>query len=149
MSVLHIVFKVGGTEYVLPASDVVEMESYVGATRIPGTAAHVAGLVQIRGKVIPVVDLRARFGLPALERTLDSRVIVVRQGERLVGLLADSARDIMKIRPADFRAPPEMVTEQASGFVDSIAQAGQRLVMRVDFTKVIGHDPLLPKEQAS
>jgi purine-binding chemotaxis protein CheW len=142
MSALHVVFKVGEVEYVLPAADVVELESFAGATRIPGAPPHVAGLVQIRGKVIAVVDLRARFGLPAAERTLDSRVIVVRQGERLVGLLADSARDVVKIGPEEFRRPPEIVSDETEGFVDSIAQTGKRLVMRVDFAKVIGNqDP--------
>ena len=144
MSALHVVFKVGAVEYVLPAADVVELESFNGATRIPGAPPYVAGLVQIRGKVIAVVDLRARFGLPAIERTLDSRVIVVRHGERLVGLLADSARDVLKIDPAEFRPPPEVVSEETEGFVDSIAQPNKRLVMKVDFSKVIGHQASLP-----
>lgn len=142
MSALHVVFKVGTVEYVLPASDVVELESYSGATRIPGAPHYVAGLVQIRGKVIAVVDLRARFGLPPIERTLDARVIVVRHGERLVGLLADSARDVVKIDPNDFRPPPEVVTEETEGFVDSIAQPNKRLVMKVDFGKIIGRQEL-------
>jgi purine-binding chemotaxis protein CheW len=144
MSSLHVVFKVGESDYVLPASQVVEIETYGGATRIPGTAPHVAGLVQIRGKVIAVIDLRKRFGLPPIERTLDARVIVVRHGERLVGLLADSARDVMKIDAGEFRAPPDVVSEETQGFVDSIAQPGKRLVMRVDFARVIGQ-PELPQ----
>lgn len=65
MSVLHVVFKVDGAEYVLPAADVLQMESFTGATPVPGAAPHVAGLVQVRGRVIPVVDARLRFGLPA------------------------------------------------------------------------------------
>lgn len=138
MTALHVVFTVGDSEYVLPATDVVELESFSGATQIPGAAPYVAGLVQIRGKVIPVVDLRARFGLPPVERTLGARVIVVRHGDRLVGLLADSARDVVKLDPNDLRAPPELVAEQANGFVDSVAQAGKRLMMRIDFAKVIG-----------
>lgn len=144
MSALHVVFKVGEVEYVLPAADVVELESFTGATRIPGAPPYVAGLVQIRGKVIAVVDLRARFGLPAIARTLDSRVIVVRHGERLVGLLADSARDVVKIADDEFRKPPEVVSEETEGFVDSIAQPGKRLVMRVDFGKVIGRQEIAP-----
>ncbi|MBL8950900.1 MAG: chemotaxis protein CheW [Myxococcaceae bacterium] len=142
MSALHVVFKVGEVEYVLPASEVVELESYTGATRVPGAPPYVAGLVQIRGKVIAVVDLRARFGLPPKERTLDSRVIVVRHGTRLVGLLADSARDVVKIDSNEFRSPPEVVSDETEGFVDSIAQPNRRLVMRVDFTKVIGRQEL-------
>jgi purine-binding chemotaxis protein CheW len=137
---LHVLFKVGEADYVLAAEHVIEMESFSGATQIPGAAPYVAGLVQIRGKVIPVVDLRGRFGLPPIERTLDSRVVVVQHEDRLVGLLVDSAREVLKIDDAEFRPPPDIVSEQAAGFVDSIAQAGKRLVMRIDFTKVIGRD---------
>jgi purine-binding chemotaxis protein CheW len=137
MSTLHLLFKVGEAEYVLPASEVREMESFTGATRIPGALSHVAGLVQIRGKVIPVIDLRVRFGLTAIERTIDSRVIVVSEGTRDIGLLADSAREVLKIDDGEFKPPPEVVAEQAAGFVSSIAQAGKRLVMRLDTGRVI------------
>jgi purine-binding chemotaxis protein CheW len=142
MTALHILFKVGNGDYVLPAADVLQMESFTSATQVPGAASYVAGLVQIRGKVIPVIDLRARFGLPAIARTLDSRVVVVQSGERQVGLLADSAREVLRLDADAFRPPPEVVAAQSSGFVDSVAQAGSRIVMRIDFEKVIGQDAL-------
>lgn len=138
MNALHVVFKVGDGDYVLPAADVLQMESFTSATPVPGAAAYVAGLVQIRGRVIPVIDLRARFGLPALARTLDSRVLVVQSGERQVGLLADSAREVVRIADDAFRPPPDVVAAQSSGYVSSIAQAGNRIVMRIDFDKIIG-----------
>jgi purine-binding chemotaxis protein CheW len=147
VSALHVLFKVGDAEYVLPSAEVQELETFTGATRIPGAARHVAGLVQIRGKVIPVIDLRTRFGLPPIERTLDSRVIVVTERDREVGLLADSAREILKIEHEKFGPPPDVVSEQASGFVNAIAQAGQRLVMRLDTGKVIGVDGI-PEEKS-
>jgi purine-binding chemotaxis protein CheW len=147
VSTLHVLFKVGDSEYVLPSAQVREMETFTGATRIPGAALHVAGLIQIRGKVIPVIDLRVRFGLPPIERTLDSRVIVVTESDREVGLLADSAREVLKIEEDKFGPPPEVVAEQAAGFVSAIAQAGQRLVMRLDASRVIGVDGI-PEEKS-
>ena len=146
MSVLHVLFRVGETDYVLPAADVIQMESFSGATEVPGCAPHVAGLVQIRGRVIPVIDLRTRFGLPQVERTLDSRVIVVADGSRHVGLIADSARQVLRIEPDAFQDPPEVIREQSRGFVNSIARAGTGVVMRVDFAKVIGQYGV-PEEQ--
>ena len=74
--ILHVLFKVADAEYAIAASDVLHLESYAGATRVPSTAVHVVGLVQIRGRVVPVVDLRSRFGLPPADRTIDSRVVV-------------------------------------------------------------------------
>src|SRR5262249_6237835 len=116
-----------------------------GATRVPGTPQYVLGLMQIRGRVVPLLDLRARFGLPSADRSLDSRVIVVRSGERVVGLVADSAREVIHISPEDFRTPPEVIAEQGAGFVRSVAQAGKRLVMLIEVEKVIG--AITDKEQ--
>ena len=147
MSVLHVLFRVGEADYVLPASDVIQMESFTSATEVPGCAAHVAGVVQIRGRVIPVIDLRTRFGLAPAPRTLDARVIVVADGARQVGLLADSARQVLKIDAEAFHAPPELIREQSQGFVSSIARAGSGVVMRIDFLKVIGPHGV-PEEQS-
>jgi purine-binding chemotaxis protein CheW len=140
MNTLHVVFKVAGAEYALPASDVLQMDSYSGATRVPGSRPYVAGIVQIRGAVIPVVDLRMRFGLPPIERTLDSRVVVGKHGDRPVGLIVDSAREVLKLEAEQLQAPPEMVLREAGGLVKAVAQVGSRLVMLLDFSKVIGEE---------
>lgn len=139
---LHVLFQVGDADYVVPASDVSSMETFQGATRVPGTVGHVLGIMQVRGRVVPVVDLRARFGLEPAPVTVDSRVVVVRHREREVALLVDRARQVVDIADDQFRPPPDVVAEQAAGFVNSVAQAANRLVMRVDFEKVIGREPL-------
>lgn len=141
MTVLHVVFRVGGTEYVLPASDVMQMESFSEATSVPGAAPYVRGLIHVRGRVVPVVDLRVRFGLPPVEATLDSRVVVVQLEERTVGLLADSAREVVKLAPEQLQPPPSMMSmDEASVFVKSVAHVGKRLLMLLDFAKVIGEE---------
>jgi purine-binding chemotaxis protein CheW len=139
---LHVMFQVGGTEYVVAASDVMQMESFTGATEVPGSPPHVAGLVQLRGQVLPVVDVRARFGLPRNERSADARIIVVERKERRVALLVDRAREVIDLGADEFRPPPDLVTAQAAGFVRSIAQRDHRVLMLVDLEKVIGKDPL-------
>ncbi|SET95317.1 chemotaxis protein CheW [Stigmatella erecta] len=140
MSALHVVFKVAGAEYIISASEVLQMESYTGATPVPGAPPHVAGLVQVRGRVVPVVDARSRFGMPPAERTLDSRVVVGQLGTRVVGLLVDSAREVVKLEPSQLQPPPPMVAEQAKGYVKAVAQVGPRLVMLIDFPRVIGEE---------
>lgn len=144
MSALHVVFRLEDTEYVLPAADVLQMESFSRATKVPGTAPWVAGLIQIRGHVVPLVDLRARFGLPGAEPTMDARVVIVQRGGRTVGLLVDSAREVLDIPAEAWRAPPEIFGDDGGGFVRSVAQverAGdKRLVLLVDFEKVIGEE---------
>jgi purine-binding chemotaxis protein CheW len=141
VSDLHVLCKIATAEYVLPAADVLQMESFAGATKVPGAAGQVAGLVQIRGRVVPVLDLRVVFGLPSIEPTLDSRVVVMKLGERTVGLLVDSAREVLKIAAGDFQPPPPVVAQQTDGLVKAVAQSGSRLLMLIDHNKVIGQEP--------
>ena len=140
MSTLHVVFKVAEAEYVLAAADVLQMESYQGATPVPGAAPYVAGVVQVRGRVVPIVDLRVRFGLPPIAPTLDSRVVVAELHDRTVGLLVDSAREIIKLVPEQI-APPPRVVDAVDGFVKAVAHLGSRLLLLIDFAKVIGEEP--------
>lgn len=135
---LHVAFKVAGAEYVLPASAVLHLESFEGATKVPGTADAVAGLLHSRGQLIPVVDLRVRFGLPAGARSLDSRVIVVQVKSRTVGLLVDSAREVLDLDEGAFHDPPELINEQAAGLIQAVAQTAERIVILLDLPKLIG-----------
>jgi purine-binding chemotaxis protein CheW len=141
MIALHVVFKVGGAEYVLPASDVLQMESFEGATPVPGAPPYVAGIIHVRGRVVPVVDLRARFGLPPLEWSLDSRVVVIDLAGRTVGLLADSAREVVKLDAETLQPPPSMMSvDGAESFVKSVAYVQKRLLLLLDCAKVIGEE---------
>ena len=142
MTALHVVFKVGGAEYAMAAADILQMGSFAGATPVPGTAAHVAGIVQVRGKVVPVVDLRVRFGLEPIEPTFDSRLVVGHDGARPVALLVDSAREILKLAPEQIEPPPAAVAAEAQGFVKAVARVGARLILLIDFHRVIGEEPL-------
>ena len=140
MSDLHVLCRVADADYVLPAADVVQMESFAGATKVPGAASEVAGLVQIRGRVVPVLDLRVVFGFPTIEPTINSRVVVMSHGERTIGLLVDSAREVLKIPAADFQPPPPVIAQQTDGLVKAVAQVGPRLLMLIDSQKVIGEE---------
>ncbi len=142
MSDLYVVFNVAGTEYVVPSEQVVQLESYAGATPVPGTARFVAGVVQIRGHVIPALDLRVRFGMEPATPTLDSRVVVIRSKDRQVALIADVAREVVRLGDDVIKPPPPIVLEQSAGFVKGVAQSGPRLFMVLDFDKVIGEEPV-------
>lgn len=142
MTTLHVVFVVGKMEYALPADEVVQLESYTGATPVPGTHPFVVGIVQVRGRVVPVIDLRARFRLPPIPATLDTRIVVAEAHGRRVALVVDSAREVIKVAPEQFKPPPRVIFERAEGFIQAVAQIGDRLLMLIDFSRVIGEEPL-------
>lgn len=142
MNTLHVICRVADGQYAIPAEDVSQMESFTGATPVPGAPSYVAGLVQIRQRVIPVVDLRVRFGLEPAAPGLDSRVVVLDLEGRAVGVLVDSAREVHNIAPEQFRPPPEIVVNQSGGFVRAVAQLSERIVLLLDPAKVIGGEAL-------
>lgn len=142
MSSLHVAFRVGNADYVVDADDVLHLESFTEATHVPGAPAFVAGLVQVRGKLVPVVDLRTRFGLAPITRSLDNRVIVVKVGSRVAGLLVDSAREVLRLDEASFEPPPQLVDSQAAGFIKAVATQAQRLLLVVDVPRLIGEEVL-------
>ncbi len=141
-AVLYVIFKVGDSEYALAADSIFQMESFTGATAVPGAPPFVIGIVHVRGRIVPLVDLRLRFGLTPGPHVLENRIVVGLCGERLVGLLVDSGREVLKIAPELFLPPPRILDDHAGGFIKAVAQVGARVIMLVDFAKVIGEEPL-------
>lgn len=141
-AVLYVIFKVGDAEYALAADSIFQMESFSGATAVPGTPPFVIGVVHVRGRIVPLIDLRIRFGLKPGPAVLENRIVVGLCGERLVGLLVDSGREVLKISPAQFLPPPRILDDHAGGFIKAVAQVGARVIMLVDFAKVIGEESL-------
>ncbi len=134
---LHVVFRLEETEYALPASVVVQMEDFAGASAVPGAPSFVAGVVQLRGKVVPVVDLRLRFGLAPVDIP-GRRVVVGELGGRRVALLVDSAREVARLRPSQLKPPPKLLEAEGRGFVRWVTAIEGRLVLVLDFATVIG-----------
>lgn len=137
---LYVTFRVGTADYVVPATQVLHLESFEAATHVPGAPSYVAGLVQVRGRVVPVVDLRKRFGLPPTEHALAHRVVVVQLGARVAGLLVDSAREVIQLDEASFQAAPELIKQQANGFVAGVVTVRDRMFLIVDVPRLIGQE---------
>jgi purine-binding chemotaxis protein CheW len=140
MTTLHVTFRVGTADYAMPASQVLHLESFETATHVPGAPAYIAGLVQLRGRVMPVVDLRARFGLPPIEHSIDHRVVVVQVGARVAGLLVDSAREVLQLDETSFEEPPEIIGLQGPRFVTAVSTIAKRLFLLVDVSRILGEE---------
>lgn len=142
---LYVVFAVGETEYAVAAADVVQMETFSAATMVPGTPPWVLGLMQVRTRVLPVVDLRRRFGLPPAapaDGDLDARVVVVKHRDRTVALRVDRAREVLHLPAGAVMPAPPVLTTSAAAFIGGIARAGERLVLVLDLDAVLGQETL-------
>jgi purine-binding chemotaxis protein CheW len=133
----HILFDLAGTTYALRSRDIQQLEMVGAITPVPNAPPFVAGVVSIRGQVIPVVDLRARFGFAPAAHDLRSRLIVTRSGTRTIGLLVDSAREFAAIPAADVQPPPDAVAGLSGRYLEGIAHVGERLVLLLNVAELI------------
>jgi len=139
----YIVFSVAGTTYALPSAEVRHMEMVEDVTRVPNAPEFVDGVVFSRGEVVPVVNLRARFGFERAAHDLRSRLIVVQAEARQVALLVDGAREFVSIPDAVVQPPHEAIAGMSGRYVQGIASVGGRLILILGLDRILNFaDPL-------
>lgn len=134
----YILCQLADTTYGLPSHIVQHVELVPPITRLPNAAPYVEGVAMVRGQAIPAVSLRLRLGLPWQPHDLRSRLVVVRSGERMVGLLADSAREFVQLPAAAVQPPPEAGEDHSSAYLAGVALLGDRLVLILRIEAILG-----------
>lgn len=136
----YILFELAGATYALRSDDIQQLEMVVPPTPVPNAPPFVEGVVSVRGQVLPVMNLRARFGFPRTDSDVRSRLIVLHRDGRTVGLLVDSAREFATIAPDDIQPPPEGVAGLSGPYLRGLAHHRDRLVLVVDATELLNVD---------
>ncbi|KAA0966495.1 chemotaxis protein CheW [Sporosarcina sp. ANT_H38] len=132
-----IVFQLLDMEYAISVDIVQSIEKVLSVTRVPKTPAYVKGVINLRGLVTPIVDLRERFGLATKEMDDSSRIIIVTLDEYDVGLIVDAANDVLDI-PVDAIEPqPEVVGTIESDFISGVAKVEKHLLVMLNLDKVL------------
>ncbi|MBW7956347.1 MAG: chemotaxis protein CheW [Deltaproteobacteria bacterium] len=135
-----VTFRLGREEFSLDILRVQEIIRHMELTRVPKTPDFVDGVINLRGKVIPVLDLRKRFGLGTDEMTNETRIIVVEVDNKTVGLKVDAVSEVLRL-PADrVEAPPEMVTGVESEYIKGVGKLDGRLLILLDVEKVLSRN---------
>ena len=133
----YILFTVAATTYALPSGEVRHMEMIEDITRVPNAPSFIDGVVFSRGQVVPVVNLRARFGFERMPFDLRTRLIVVQAGARMIGLVADAAREFVSIPPDVIQPPNEALTGMSGRYVDGIASVRDRLILVLNLDRIL------------
>jgi len=132
-----IIFELMNKEYAIEVDVVQSIERVISITRVPKTPSYVKGVINLRGVVTPIVDLRERFGLELKEVDDSTRIIIVSLDEYDVGLIVDGANDVLDI-PSDAIGPqPEVVGSVQSDFIAGVAKVENRLFVMLDLSKVL------------
>lgn len=145
----YLTFALGAEEYGIQILKVREIVGYLDITAVPRTAHHVRGVVNLRGQVIPVIDLRARFGMAEAERTDRTCIIVLdaRRGGRLapVGVVVDRVREVLDVPGSQIEDPPA-VDDGGTGsdFILGMGKVGNAVKILLDIHRVLGCDDSIP-----
>lgn len=133
-----ILFALGENTYGVPIEQVVSIVRPESTTRVPDAPDFVEGVINFRGSIIPVINIRKRFGMETVEATKDSRVIVVTSGDLTVGMLVDTAREVVEFSIGQIEQAPDMVGGLNAAFIKGIASLDDdRLLILLNLEKVL------------
>jgi purine-binding chemotaxis protein CheW len=104
---------------------------------VPGAPSYVLGIVNLRGNVVTVIDTRKRFGLPSVEVSDNSRIIVIESEKQVVGILVDAVAEVVELREDEIDAAPNVGTEESSRYIQGVATQEGRLLILVDLNKLL------------
>lgn len=136
-SIKVIVFQLADKEYAIPVSYVRGIEKLVHITRVPKTPHFVKGVINLRGVVTPIIDLRERFGLVASENVESTRIIIISLEDMEVGFVVDSANDVLDIAANSIEPQPEVVGSFEEEFISGVAKLDKRLLILLHLEKVL------------
>ncbi len=131
-------FRLAGEEYGVEILRVQEIKGYSRVTPVPNAPPAVKGVMNLRGTVVPVFDLRTRFGMPRVEPDPFTVVIVVTVGPQMAGLVVDAVSDVLDVGPADFVPPPDLGAGADTSFMTGMARTGDRLVTLLNIDQLVG-----------
>ncbi len=132
-----VVFKLGAEEYGVEIGKVQEIIKLSDITFVPGSPPYVEGVINLRGKVIPVINLKKKFNLGEEEITSLSRIIIARIGERLVGFKVDAALEVLRLNQELIEPPPEMVQTPLESYIMGVGKSDNRLIVLLDLEKLL------------
>jgi purine-binding chemotaxis protein CheW len=134
-------FTLGAEEFAVDIGVVQEIVRMPEITKVPRSPAFVEGVVNLRGKIIPVVDLRKRFDLPASEATKSTRIVIVTVGGRTVGMIVDSVSEVLRLSSEAVEATPDMVASGVdASFLMGIAKLDGRLLILLELEQVLNKE---------
>lgn len=142
-----IVFKLGQEEYGIEVDKVQTIERMMPITRVPKTLKFVKGVINLRGVVIPVIDLRGRFGIAEAEHTDQTRIIIVSANELEVGFIVDSANDVIDLNTDIIDSPPDVVGGIKAKYLQGVARISeQRLLVMLNLSEVLNRSEIIQLE---
>ncbi|MGE5545526.1 MAG: chemotaxis protein CheW [Solirubrobacterales bacterium] len=137
-----ITFTIGAEEYGIDIMAIREIKGWTASTELPNTPAYLRGVINLRGAIVPILDLRARFGGDRTEASARNVIIVVAVGTRVAGILADAVADILTVSVEDIRPVPQIDHGHADDFLTGLVTVEGRMVALLDLDHVFDFEEM-------
>ncbi|MBF0612163.1 MAG: chemotaxis protein CheW [Magnetococcales bacterium] len=149
----YLTFMLDEEVFAVDISKVREVLELTTITKVPRTPEFMRGVINLRGSVVPVVDMRLKFGMPKTEQTINTCIIIVeiRQDDEttVMGALADSVREVMELEPGQIEPPPKIGTRLRSDFLKGMGKHDNRFLLILDIDKIFSADELSMVQQVA
>lgn len=133
-------FVVAGEEFGVNILAVQEIIRPIAVTRVPHAPEFVEGVVNLRGRILPVIDLRTRFGFPAREQDDDTRIVVVEMEHQVVGFVTDAVREVIRVDASTIEPAPELAVGVDAHYLRGVAKLDDRLLILLDLQGILSGD---------
>ena len=145
----YLTFELADEQYGVDILAVQEIKGYMAVTRIPNTPDYLKGVLNLRGTIVPIVDLRLKFGMGPTEPTSFTVVVVVNVRERVMGMLVDAVSDVLEMAAKDIQSPPDLGSKVDISFISGIGSANERLVTLLDIDRVLSEEEVAQVVEAA
>lgn len=142
-------FRIGKETFGVPINLIHEIVRLPEITAVPDAPEYVEGVINLRGKIISVIDLRKRFGEKRVERNRKNRILVAEIDHKMVGLIVDAASEVLRLPQSEIEAPPEVLEEGEVKYVTGVGKLNGRLVILIDLAKIMQKGELRRLEEAT
>ncbi|HSB67714.1 MAG TPA: chemotaxis protein CheW [Candidatus Methylomirabilis sp.] len=142
-------FALGQEEYGVEILKIQEIKGYSAITPLPNTPPYVKGVLNLRGTIVPIVDLRKKFGLPEVEHNQFTVIVVVQVQGKIMGFIVDGVSDVLSVTGADIQPTPDLHGQVDTSFLNGLAKAGEKLVILLDIDKVLTAGEAVAAAQAA
>jgi purine-binding chemotaxis protein CheW len=133
-------FNIGEEEFGVDILKVQEINRMLEVTRVPNAPEFVDGVINLRGKVIPIIDLRRRFGMDRREHDKNTRIVVVELTGKIVGFVVDAVREVLRIPRSVTEPPPPIVAGVEAEYITAVGKLEDRLLILLDLDKVLSNE---------
>ncbi|ORX23923.1 chemotaxis protein CheW [Thermoanaerobacterium sp. PSU-2] len=132
-----VIFKLNDEEFCVDIMDVLEIIRMQSITKVPDVPSFVEGIINLRGIVIPIIDLKKRLNMKLTEYDDDTRIIIIKINEKSVGFIVDSVTEVLHVEPESIKEAPDIIAGIGKEYIESVVSYDERLIINLNLEKIL------------